>query len=335
MAGFAFIVALVAAVLAVVFFLQGQSAAKAIKALREDADAARRETESVRGELRRAQEEAKTRAALLTETREKLAETRRKAQEGRSGKAAPRGAREAELEEDLAHARRLNEEAHAAETQERRDLLAARSAEAQFRSELEKAQARIRELAERPVVTAAPAVPPPQPQLDPLREQLEAAKSELDRQVAAAERHAREAKRREQELREEVRKHKGRAETNNRVYLVTKGELEILKERLAQAERKLWQAGIPLAPPQPKDRPKAKGPAAADRAQEEPAAEAPSEAAPLEGASPEAAEAGEPIGAAEVEESPGGAEDAIAAAEAGAVPPIRRRAENGAEKKPL
>jgi DNA repair exonuclease SbcCD ATPase subunit len=335
MAGFAFIVALVAAVLAVVFFLQGQSAARAIKALREDADAARREAETARGELRRAQEESKTRAALLSETREKLAETRRKAQEGRSGKAAPKGAREAELEEDLAHARRLTEEAHAAETHARRDLLTARSAEAQFRSELEKAQARIRDMAERPPVAPAPAVPPPQPPLDPLREQLEAAKSELDRQVAAAERHAREAKRREQELREEMRKHKGRAETNNRVYLITKGELEILKERLAQAERKLWQAGIPLAPPQQKDRPKAKGPAAADRTEEESAGQTTSDAAPLEGASPEAAEAGEPIGAAQVEESRGSAEETIAAAEAAAVPPIRRRAENGAEKKPL
>jgi len=322
MVGLAFIVAVVSAVLAVVFFLQGQSAAKAVISLREDAEAAHKETEAVRGELRRAQEEMKTRAAQLAETREKLAETRRKAQEGRSGKVAPRGAREAELEEDLAHARRLTEEAHASESQARRDLLAARSAEAQFRAELEKAQARIRELAERPAPAAAPVAPPPQ--LDPMREQLEAAKSELDRQVAAAERHARDAKRREQELRDEVRKHKGRAETNNRVYLITKGELEIVKERLAQAERKLWQAGIPLAPPPQKDRPKATGPAAADRVHEEPAAEG---ASPLEGASPEAAEAGEPIGADEA--------DAVVAAEGGGVPPIRRRSENGAEKKPV
>jgi hypothetical protein len=322
MAGFAFIVALVAAVLAVVFFLQGQSAAKAVTSLREEEGNARKETESVRAELRRAQEELKARATLLAETREKLAETRRKAQEGRSGKSAPRGAREAELEEDLAHARRLTEEAHAAETQARRDLAAARGAEAQFHAELEKAQARIRELAERPAVAAPP---PPQPQIDPVRELLEAAKSELERQVTAAEHHAREAKRREQELREEVRKHKGRAETNNRVYLVTKGELELHRERLAQAERKLWQAGIPLAPPPQKDRPKATGPAAADRVHEDPAGQAMAEGSPLEGASPEAAQ-GEPIGAGE-------AESAIAEAEGAPVPPIRRRAENGAEKK--
>jgi hypothetical protein len=129
-----------------------------------------------------------------------------------------------------------------------------------------------------------------------LREQLEAAKSELDRQVAAAERHAREAKKREQELRDEIRKHKGRAETNNRVYLVTKGELELMKERLAQAERKLWQAGIPLAPPASKERPKATGPAAAERSQAS-GSHAADDTSPLEGASAEAAEAGEPIAA--------------------------------------
>src|SRR5207248_10622139 len=121
-------------------------------------------------------------------------------------------------------------------------------------------------LTEQAAPVAAP--PPPAADVQPRREQLEAAKSELDRQVSAAEKHAREAKRREQELREEIRKHKGRAETNNRVYLVTKGELELVKERLSQAERKLWQAGIPMAPPAHKDRPRATGPAAAARERE-------------------------------------------------------------------
>ena len=55
MAGLVFIVALVAAILAVVFFLQGQSAAKAVANLREDAEAARKETDAIRAELRRVQ----------------------------------------------------------------------------------------------------------------------------------------------------------------------------------------------------------------------------------------------------------------------------------------
>jgi len=106
---------------------------------------------------------------------------------------------------------------------------------------------------------------------------------------------------------------------------VTKGELELVRERLAQAERRLWQAGIPFAPPAQKDRPKATGPAAAERGHEEHAEAAPAEhpAAPLEAASPEAAAAGEPIGAEEAEGAGGTP-----------VPPIRRRAENSVEKKP-
>src|SRR5207248_1708334 len=258
MVGLAFVIAVVAVVLAVVFCLQGQSAAAAVKALREEAGQAHNETESARAELRRAQEESKTRSGQLAETREKLAETRRKAQEGRSGKSQPRGAREAELEEDLAHARRLTEDAHAAEAQARRELERVKAAESQLRGE--------------------------------------------------------------------VRKHKGRAETNNRVYLVTKGELELVKERLAQAERKLWQSGIPLPPPMQKERPKATGPASADRAREEAGAQAAQTSLPLEGASPEAIEAGEPIGGEE-------AEGVATPASGTPVPAMHRRTENGIEKK--
>lgn len=334
MVGFAFIIAVVAVVLAVVFFFQGQSAAAAVKALREDADSAHKEADGSRAELRRAQDEMKARASQLAETREKLVEARRKAQDSRGGKAQPRGAREAELEEDLAHARKLTEEAHAAEVQARRELQAARAAEAPLRADLEKAQARIREMLAKPAPAVQAPPPPAPPELQPIREQLEAAKSELERQVAAADKHARDSKRREQDLRDEIRKHKGRAETNNRVYLVTKGELELVRERLAQAERKLWQAGIPLAPPAQKDRPKASGPSAAERGHEGSVDPAPSDppsdppSAPLEGASPEAEAAGEPIGDEE-------AESGLSAASGTPVPPIRRRPENGVEKKPL
>jgi chromosome segregation ATPase len=303
MAGLAFIVAVVAVVLAVVFWFQGQSAAEAVKGLRQSADEARKEAETARAELRKQQEELKARSAQLQETREKLVEARKKAQDARGGKTQSRGAREAELEEDLAHARKLTEEAHAAESAARRDLQALRASEAQARAELAAAQAKLREAASRPApapVAAVVPVAPSSPDVDALRQQLEAAKSELERQVTAADKLAREAKRREQELREELKKFKGRAETNNRVYLVTKGELELMKERLAQAERKLWQAGIPLAPPASKERPKATGPAAAERSQAG-GSQAADDTAPLEGASAEAAEAGEPIAAGEAQ----------------------------------
>lgn len=344
-----FVVAVVALVLAGAFFFQWQSAASVVKALREDADASRREADAARGDLRKAQEELRARGAQLQETREKLTESRKRAQEGKAGKAQSRGAREAELEEDLQHARKLNEEAHAAEAAARRDLQAARAEASQARTELEKALERMRELAERPAPApaAAPEVPRPE-ESDGLRQQLEAAKSELDRQVRQAERAAHDSKRREQDLRDEIRKHKGRAETNNRVYLVTKGELEVTRERLAQAERKLWQAGIPLAAPQPKERPRAKGPAAASRSQSQGGEERTVSDSPAsgddrgtgEGAGVEAADSappmahlepqadahpdtGEPISEGETDSAPPG------------VAPLRRRvAENGVHKPP-
>jgi len=299
MLGFAFLVAVVAVVVAVFLWLQWQTAASAVSGLRAEADGARKDVEAARAEQKKIAEELKARSAQLQETREKLIDTRKKAQEGKTGKTQTRGAREAELEEDLAHARKLMEEAHASEKLARRDLMAAKAAEQQARSELEKAQARVRELSAKPAAAPAPAPAAAMPEVEALRTQLEAAKAELDRQVKQAEYAARDARKREQELRDEIKKAKGRAETNNRVYLVTKGELELTKERLAQAEHKLWQAGIPLAPPPAKERPKAIGPAAADKPRE--AAPATPEA--TAGASPEAAAAGEPIGAGEAASS--------------------------------
>src|SRR5207302_1631737 len=96
----------------------------------------RRGVEAARGELRKATEELKARSAQLTETRDKLTESRKKAQEAKGGKTQSRGVREAELEEDLAHARKLTEEAHGAESAARRELQAARGAEAQAKAEL-------------------------------------------------------------------------------------------------------------------------------------------------------------------------------------------------------
>src|SRR4051812_35016836 len=117
MVGFAFLVAVIGFVLAVAFWFQGQSSGRAVIALRGESDAARKDAEAARSETKKAADELKTLKALLQETREKLAETRKKAQEAKGGKTQSRGAREAELEEDLGHARRLLEEAHAAEQQ--------------------------------------------------------------------------------------------------------------------------------------------------------------------------------------------------------------------------
>ncbi len=239
MTGVAFVVAVVSLILAVVFWLQGRSAAEAVAGLKAEADAARKDADEARAQAREAQADAKARSAQVLEAREKLNELRKRGQEKVQPK---RGAREAELEEDLAHARRLAEEAHAAEQHARKDAAAALSEMASLRAELDRAQARTREVVLPPPVQA-PAANDPK-----LREVEE-----------------RQQRERERAAREELKKARGRAETNNRVYLVTKGELEVTRERLALAEKALWKAGLKVPPPAQKERPKASGPAAADR----------------------------------------------------------------------
>jgi chromosome segregation ATPase len=252
-----FLIALVAAVLAAVFWFQAQSASSAVKGLKAESDSARKEAEELRGHLRDAQAESKARSQQILDLREKLNDARKRTQQSPQKQ---RSAREAELEEDLSHARRLLEESHAAEQNARKDAAGAIAEAAHIRAELERAQARSRE------IVAAP--PPPAPVAAPaaddgrLRE-AESRRSEVERRARELDVALKEARERERTAREEVRRARGRAETNNRVYLVTKGELEIIRERFALAEKALWKAGLPVPTTPQRERPVAKGPAAA------------------------------------------------------------------------
>ncbi|MFL5389217.1 MAG: hypothetical protein ACJ79C_10855 [Myxococcales bacterium] len=254
-----FFIAIVAAVLAAVFWFQAQSAASAVKGLRAEADAARKEAEDLRTQLRDAQSESKARSQQMLDLREKLNEARKRTQQSPQKQ---RSAREAELEEDLAHARRLLEEAHAAEQNARKDMAGAISEAAHLRAELERAQARTRE-----IVAAPPQPAPAQAPVDDTRlREAEAKRAEAERRAHELDNALKDAREKERSAREEVRKARGRAETNNRVYLITKGELEVTRERFALAEKALWKAGLPVPTMPHKDRPVAKGPAAASTA---------------------------------------------------------------------
>src|SRR4051812_40538770 len=262
-----FFIAIVAAVLAAVFWFQAQSAASAVKALRAEADAARKEAEDLRAQLRDAQAESKARSQQMLDLREKLNEARKRTQQSPQKQ---RSAREAELEEDLAHARRLLEEAHAAEQNARKDMAGAISEAAHLRAELERAQARTREIVAAPPQQPAPAQAPVDDtrlhEAETKRAEAEAKRAEAERRGREMENALKDAREKERSAREEVRKARGRAETNNRVYLITKGELEVTRERFALAEKALWKAGLPVPTMPHKDRPVAKGPAAASTA---------------------------------------------------------------------
>src|SRR6267378_2357375 len=258
MTGVAFVVAVVSLILAVVFWLQGRSASEAVAGLKAEADSARKEADEARAQAREAQADAKARSAQVLEAREKLNELRKRGQEKGQPK---RGVREVELEEDLAHARRLAEEAHAAEQHARKDAAAALSEIASLRAELDRAQARAREVA----------LPPPaQPPVEDARlRESEDRRRQLEKALKETEAALRDQREKERAAREELKKARGRAETNNRVFLVTKGELEVTRERLALAEKTLWKAGLPVPAAAQKERPRATGPAAADRPREE------------------------------------------------------------------
>jgi len=278
-----FLVAIIAAVLAAVFWFQAQSASSAVKGLKAESDAARKEAEELRAQLRDAQAESKSRSQQILDLREKLNDARKRTQQSPQKQ---RSAREAELEEDLSHARRLLEEAHAAEQNARKDAAGAIAEAAHLRAELERAQARTREMA------AAP--PPPQPVAaapaadDSRLREAESRRSEVERKARELEIALKDAREKERAAREEVRRARGRAETNNRVYLVTKGELEVIRERYALAEKALWKAGLPVPTMPQRERPVAKGPAAAPSPQRD--AENPSAQGTAQRAEPTPAE---------------------------------------------
>ncbi len=321
MTGILFLVAVLAAVAAVIFFAQSRSTGAALLALKEEQANERKSTEGERAALKEAQAELKQRSQQLVELREKLNDQKKKVEQKQ--KSQPRAVREAELEEDLAHARQLAEQAHAAEQEARRQANAARAALEAKDAELRRAQEKVRELSLRPV--AAEGSPDAQANAALIAAQNDARRSEEKAREAIArlgdlEAQLGTAREREQRLRDEQRKAKGRAETNNRAFLISKGELELSRERLAQAERRLWQAGIVLPKPPAPERPKATGPASADRPREEP----PAGAAALESPAPAQPEA-VAAPAAEILAVTTAALSEDASGEPQAVGPLRRR----------
>ena len=329
MLGILFVVALVAAVLAVVFFAQARSAGSAVLALRGELDQLRKDGEGDRAALKEALSDLKTRGQQLVEAREKLSDARKKG-EPKQARTQNRGAREAELEEDLTHARSLSEQALAAETTARKAAAAAKAAEESAKAELAKAQEKIRELAGHPAGAAPAALAGPAADAG----LVDAARKSDERHRAAEakatllEAQTNSLREREVKARDEARKAKGRAETNNKVFLVTKSDLDMTKERLAAAERMLWQAGLSLPAVPSKERPKATGKASADKPREEKAPEATGETAPAAEAAAPAVESAAPEGV-----------TAEAAPEsmttpAGGVAPLRRRAGQGSAEAP-
>jgi chromosome segregation ATPase len=199
-----------------------------LRALESDAERRRREAE-----------EAK---AVVAELRAELKQTKRKLHEQRN---------EEKGDQELVRARTEVERAASQQLEIVRGELSHALAElAKLRADAESSRTRGRPAAA-PVAPAVPAPAAPAPVAPPptsaalppdaergarrLRELSEADREKMER----LEHQANRERTRAQELQAEVRRLKGRTETQHRVWVVTKGELDLLKDKFKALEKRL------------------------------------------------------------------------------------------------
>jgi predicted nucleic acid-binding Zn-ribbon protein len=236
MIGLAVFVALVAILAAVALFLQSRTARD--QAARKEAELARfrQDLEALRGESAAARAELKDRRDEAASLRAELGATKKKAFEQaeaakRSGGAIALRAEIDKLTTRLAEARA--EAAHHAERTKALETSAAVQA---------KEMERLRAAAERKpepvaapiVVTAAPVTPAPAAEPAVEIAKLEAERERADR----AEAKLVDARKRIADLEKDVKAVRGRLETEKRVYMVQRGELELAADRYAELRRR-------------------------------------------------------------------------------------------------
>jgi chromosome segregation ATPase len=228
MNGIALVVALAAVLAAVAYFLAHRGARAELAALRSrlealeaEAEEARKAAASVRAEAKERREEA---AGLKAELKEAKKRAFEQAEAARRAGGAPA------LREELDKvASRLAEARAEAEHQSAR----ARGLEA----ELERARAALERKARAEAAPPAP-VPAPAPAAAPDPEAgVEKTRLEAER-ADRAEAKLAEAKKRIAELEAETKKARGRLETERRVYVVQKGELDLAHDRYAELRRR-------------------------------------------------------------------------------------------------
>lgn len=244
----AIVVAVALGAAAVFMWLSRNKLGQELVEARQAVAAARSEAAAARKEAERRSEDKKGRGEELSQSREKLRDARKR------------------LHDSQEEARRARELANA-RAEEMRQLDLQISAMREDAASMTEQLRRLQEEAERPKgrrreepapiqAPAAPVVVAPAAPLEPavVDERLEQMGREVEshkaraqaaeRRAADAERKAAESRIQADEARDEVRKARGRAEANNRVYLVTKGEADVWKARYGTLEQKwneLWR----------------------------------------------------------------------------------------------
>ena len=231
------LVALVAIAAAIFFYLTGRSARTSLTArdvlegqLRAELEAARKAAADVRNEAKERRDEAAQLRADLERAKKRAFEQLEAAK--RAG-----GAQALREELDKATSRRAEARAEAEHQRERvraleQEVERANQAAEKAREQAAQLKARAEAPAPAPAATPAPAVAAPAPGADPAR--LQAEKERADK----AETRLAELRKRVAELEQSLKGARGRLETEKRVYMVQKGELELAADRYAELRRR-------------------------------------------------------------------------------------------------
>jgi DNA repair exonuclease SbcCD ATPase subunit len=216
-------------------FLQARSAKQVALDRAAEVEKSRREMESVRSDLSAVRGEAKERREEANALRAELNAAKKKAFEQAEAAKRAGGAAGLRTEIDKLTTRLAEARAEASHQVER-----ARSIELTMEKQAKEIE-RLRAAVERkpaPVAAPAPApvaAPPaaaPPPGIDPDR--LEAERERADK----AEAKLVEARKRAAELEKDLKAVRGRLETEKRIYMVQKGELELANDRHAELRRR-------------------------------------------------------------------------------------------------
>jgi colicin import membrane protein len=241
MTGLAVFVALAAVLAAVAFFLQSRSARQITLQRAAEVEKLRREVESVRAELSAIRAEAKERRDEAAGLRTELGAAKKKAFEQAEAAKKAGGAAALRVEIDKLNARVAEARAEAAHHAERAKTLEL-AAEKQAK-EVE----RLRAQADRPAPAPAAPIPAPAPAAAAAEVQaasaaqpgVELARFEAEKDRAdKAEAKLVETRKKLAEVERDLRGVRGRLETEKRVYMVQKGELELAGDRYAELRRR-------------------------------------------------------------------------------------------------
>ena len=233
MIGLALFVALVAVLAAVAFFLQGRSARQVAQDHAHESEKLTAELEKVQKDAASLRAEGKERREEATSLRADLASTKKKAFEQAEAAKKAGGAAALRTEIDKLSTRLAEAREEAAHMGDR--ARAAEAAAEKQRQELERLRAQAERKVEQvaPAAVAAPTPAPAAPAgVDP--EKLAAEKERADK----AESKLVEARKRVAEIEKDLKAVRGRLETEKRVYMVQKGELELANDRHAELRRR-------------------------------------------------------------------------------------------------